>query len=156
MFFEHSNWLSLFLNSICSSNTWLLFHILSCTLSPFLHKCSASVFSPTMIFPFVIARHSCHRCIYLAVAIIFSDFVCTITFFHKTYLLWKFCDHVIFISTSKAFQGVRSICLLDETSTARDFSFSFLILLKHFSAEWLTPSQIVHSVWTACALSLSQ
>ena len=51
--------------------------------------------------------------------------------------------------------GVRSICLLDETSTARDFSLSFLILLKHCSAEWLTPPQNVHCVWTACALSLS-
>ena len=30
------------------------------------------------------------------------------------------------------FRGGHSICLWDETSTARDFSFSFLTLLKHF------------------------
>ena len=34
----------------------------------------------------------------------------------------------------KHFRGRRSEFLLDETSTARAFSFSFLILLKHFSA----------------------
>ena len=34
----------------------------------------------------------------------------------------------------KHFRGGRSVCLLDETSTARAFYFSFLILLKHFSA----------------------
>ena len=33
MFFEHSNWLSLVLNSIYYSHTELLFHRLSCTLS---------------------------------------------------------------------------------------------------------------------------
>ena len=51
------------------------------------------------------------------------------------------------------FRGGRSEFLLDEISTARAFSFSFLILLKHFSAEWSLPPQNVHFVWTACALS---
>ena len=37
----------------------------------------------------------------------------------------------------------------------RALSFSFLILLKLCSTEWLTPPQNVHSVWTSCALSLS-
>ena len=80
-----------------------MFHRLSFTLSPLMHKYSVSVLSLTMIFLFVIARHSCHRCIYLAVTIIFSVVACTINFFIKTYLLWTFCDHVIFRSTSKPF-----------------------------------------------------
>ena len=54
----------------------------------------------------------------------------------------------------KHFWGGRSVCLLDETSTARPFSFYFLILLKHFSAEWLLPPQNVYFVWTSCAFSL--
>ena len=54
-------------------------------------------------FPFVIARYSCHICIYLAVTIIFAVVACIITFFNKTYVLWTFFDHVIFRSISKAF-----------------------------------------------------
>ena len=64
-------------------------------------------------FLFVINIHSCHRCVYLMVIVIFAVVACTITFFIKTYLLspfliifwWlgTFCDHVIFRSTSKAF-----------------------------------------------------
>ena len=103
MLFEHSNWLSLVLNSIYSSHTELLFHRLSCTISPLLQKCSLSVFSLTMVFLFVVARHSCNICISLVVTIIFAVFACIITFFIKTYLLWTFCDNVIFISTSKEF-----------------------------------------------------
>ena len=103
MFFKRSNWLSLIINSINSSHTEILFHRLSCTIPPLLHKFSFSVFSLTMDFLFVIARHTCHRCIYLAVTIIFAVVTCTITFFIKTYLLWTFCDHVIFRYTSKAF-----------------------------------------------------
>ena len=40
------------------------------------------------------------------------------------------------------FRCGRSVCILDETSTARAFSFSFFIL------EWLLPPQNVHFVWT--------
>ena len=54
----------------------------------------------------------------------------------------------------KHFWGGRSEFLLDETSTARAFSFSFLILLKHFSAELLLPPLNLHFFWTACAISL--
>ena len=64
-------------------------------------------------FAFIITRHSCHRCVYLMVIIIFAVVSCTITFFIKTYLpspfiiifwwLGTFCDHVIFRSTSQAF-----------------------------------------------------
>ena len=60
-----------------------------------------------------IAWHSCHRCIYFMVIIIFAVFACTINFFIVRYLpspfliifwwLGKFCDHVIFRSISKAF-----------------------------------------------------
>ena len=64
-------------------------------------------------FAFVIARHSCHRCVYLMVIVIFTVVACTVTSFIKTYLpspflviIWwlgKFFYHVIFRSTSKAF-----------------------------------------------------
>ena len=63
-------------------------------------------------------------------------------------IMWSSDPHL------KHFRGVRSICLLDVTSAARAFPYFFLILLKHFSAEWLLPQQNVHFVWTACALSL--
>ena len=63
-------------------------------------------------------------------------------------IMWSSDPHL------KHFWGGRSVCLLDEKSTARAFSFYFLILLKHFSAEWLLPSQNVHFVWTSCDLSL--
>ena len=46
---------------------------------------------------------------------------------------------------------MRFVRLLSKSPAARAFSFSFLILLKHFSAElkhfsaeWLEPSQKVH------------
>ena len=54
----------------------------------------------------------------------------------------------------KHFWGGRSVFLLDETSTARAFFFYFLILLKHFPAEWLLPPQNVQFFWTTFALSL--
>ena len=54
----------------------------------------------------------------------------------------------------KHFWCIRSVCLFLEWPAARAFSFSCLVLLKHFSAEWLTPPQKVHFVWTSCALSL--
>ena len=64
-------------------------------------------------FAFVVTRHSCHRCVYLMVIVIFAVVACTINFFIKTYLLtpviiifwWIgiFCNRVIFRSTSKAF-----------------------------------------------------
>ena len=107
------------------------------------------------MFLCVIARHSYHRCIYLAVTIIFADVVCMITFFIKNtcfghfVIMWSSDPHL------KHLRGVRSICLLDETWTARAFSIFFLILLKHWSVYLLTPSQNMQSVWTACALSLS-
>ena len=54
----------------------------------------------------------------------------------------------------KNFRGVHSFFLLSEASTAQDFSFYFLILLKHFSAEWFVPPQNLQYVWTACVLWL--
>ena len=63
-------------------------------------------------------------------------------------IMWSSYPHL------KHFRGGSSVFLFDETSTARAFSFSFLILLKHFSAEWLVPPQNVHFVWTSFALSL--
>ena len=95
------------------TETELLLHRLSCTLSPLLHKCSVSVFSITMIFPFFIARHSCHICIYILVTVVFAVVACTINFIIKTYLLspflvilwwlWTFYNKVILRFTSKAF-----------------------------------------------------
>ena len=61
---------------------------------------------------------------------------------------WSWDPHL------KCFWGVRSVRLLSEWPAARDFSFSSLILLKHFSAEWLVPPQKVHFVWVVFALSL--
>ena len=155
MFLENSNWLSLVLNSIKSSHTELFFHWLFCTLSPLLQKCSVSVFSLTIIFPFIIARHSCHRCIYLVITIIFAVVACTITFFIKTCLLWAFCDHVIFRSTSKAFPR-HAFHMSIGWKINRVSVFLFLSYPSEtFSKEWLSPPKNVHSIWTACALSLS-
>ena len=41
----------------------------------------------------------------------------------------------------KHFRGVRSVRLLSESPNARAFSFSCMILLNNFSAEWLAPTQ---------------
>ena len=90
----------------------------------------------TIIFTliFVIARHTCHRCIYLLYTVIFAVVACTITFFNKTYLLskfsiicwwlWIFWDHVIFISTSKEFPR-RTFCssIVQNINRARFFLF---------------------------------
>ena len=67
----------------------------------------------TFTFLFFSARHSCHRCVYLMVVVIFFVVAYTITFFIIKYLrlsflivfwwLGKFCDHVIFRSIYKAF-----------------------------------------------------
>ena len=129
------------------SYTELFSHRLSYNLSPLFHKCSVSVFSLTMNFPFVIDRHLCCIYIYLAVTIIFTFVACTITFSLKRTcfscfllsfgglghfaIMWSSDPHL------KHFLGVRSIFLLDETSSARALYFSFLILLIHFFAEWL-------------------
>ena len=78
-------------------------------------KSNWSIAIVTILFTltFVIARHSCHRCVYLLVIIIFGVVAGTITFFIKTYLIlpfftifwWlgTFCEHVISRSTAKAF-----------------------------------------------------
>ena len=44
------------------------------------------------------------------------------------------------------FQGIRFVRLLFKSSAAHDFSFSYLILLKHFNAEWLTPPHELHFI----------
>ena len=54
----------------------------------------------------------------------------------------------------KHFWGVHYIGLLSDSPSARDFSFSFLILLNHFYAEWLANSQKLHFVCTSFSLSL--
>ena len=54
----------------------------------------------------------------------------------------------------KHFRGIRSIRLFSEASTARAFYIFVIFILKHFSAEWFVPPQLVDFVWTACPLSL--
>ena len=80
------------------------------------------------------------------------------TFFRRFSLSFGSLGHFAIMWSSdphlKHFRGGRSEFLLGETSTARDFSFYFLILLKHFSTEWLLPPQNVPFSWTECALSL--
>ena len=49
---------------------------------------------------------------------------------------------------------VRSVRLLSESPAAWYFSSSFMIILRHFSAEWLAPPQNVHFVWTIFSLTL--
>ena len=44
----------------------------------------------------------------------------------------------------KHFRGIHSVRLLSESPAAQDFSFSCVILLKHFSEERLTPPQTLH------------
>ena len=115
-----------------------------------------------LIMTFVIVRHTCHRCLYILVIVIFAVVVCTINFFIKTYVIspffntfkwiWTFCNNVIFISTSKTFWGIHSVCLFSKSKVTQDLYFSFLILI-FFSAEWLAPSQKLHFVWKVCLLS---
>ena len=113
---------------------------------------------------FVITRHTCHRCIYLLVTFIFAIVSCIVifsfkhTYFHCLFFLFGgFGNFAIMWSSDphlKHFQGVYSVCLLSGSPAAQALSFSYLIVLNHFSAEWLVPPQKVHFVWTACALSL--
>ena len=115
-------------------------------------------------FAFVIARHSCHRYVYLMVIVIFAVVACTITFLIKAYLLSPFliifwwlgtyCNHVIFRSTSKAFLRRTFRISVRWNIIRASFLYSFLILLYFFSAEWLLPPQNVNFSWTECALSL--
>ena len=84
---------------------------------------------------FVIVRNTCHIYIYLLVTVIFAVVVCMITFFIRTYLLspfiiifwwiWKFCNYVIFRSTSKTFPR-RTLCLSVVQITSRTIFFLFL------------------------------
>ena len=125
-----------------------MFHRLSFTLSHLLNKCSVSVFSLTMIFPFVIARHSCHIYIYLAVTIIFTIVACIINFFVKTYLLWTFCDHMIFRSTSKAFPRRTSHLSIGWNINRASFSLFLYLTFETLFCRVINTS-------TICALCLN-
>ena len=61
---------------------------------------------------------------------------------------WSWDPHL------KHFPGVRSVHLLSEVPAARAFPLSCLILLKHFSAEWLLSPLKVHFFWTVFSISL--
>ena len=98
------------------------------------------------------------------VTVIFTIVACTISFLIKTYLLslliilfwwlWKFCNKVIFKSTSKTFMRCTLCTSVIQITSRTRFYFSCLILLKHFSEEWITPPQKVNFVWTVSSLSL--
>ena len=116
-------------------------------------------------YAFVIARHSCHRCVYLMVIVIFAVVACTIKFSLKRTCFRRFSlssgglGHFAIMWSSdphlRHFRGGRSKFLLDETSTAQDFSFFILILLKYFSAEWLLPLKCAVCVNRVCSLIMS-
>ena len=107
---------------------------------------------------FVINRHACHICIYLLVTIIFPlsqarlpfslknncffRFLLSFDGFGNVVIWWYSYPHL------NCFKGVRSVHLLSEWPAVQDFYFSYLILLKHFSAEWLVPPPKVHFLWT--------
>ena len=78
----------------------------------------------------------------------FCRFSLSLGGFRHFVITWSSDPHL------KHFQGVRSVHLLSEWPAAQDFSFSYLIFLKHFSAEWLIPQQKVHFFWTVFAFSL--
>ena len=117
---------------------------------------------------FVIIRHLCHRCIYLLLIIIITF----ITFFYDAWLLLSlkrtcFCcfslslgglGHLSIRWSSylylKHLWGVRSVRRFSESSAAQYFYFYFLIVLEHFSVEWLAPPQKVYFVWKRFSLSL--
>ena len=78
----------------------------------------------------------------------FFNFLLSFGGFGHFAIRWSWDPHL------KHFRGVRSECLLSEWPSARDFSFSCLILLKRFSAEWLVPPQKVQFIWTVFYISL--
>ena len=112
---------------------------------------------------FVIARHTCHICIYRSLFFSpllykrlpfllkrnwFCRFLLSFGGFGNFAIRWYSDPHL------KYFQGVIFFCIFSKSSTARASSFSFLILLIFFSTEWFVPPQKVKFVWTECALSL--
>ena len=105
-------------------------------------------------FEFVITRHSCHRCVYLMVIVIFAVAACTITFFIKTYLLspflivfwWigKFCDHVILRSTYISFPRRMFHFYIGSNINRASFIPFLSNPFETISAELLLPPQNVH------------
>ena len=106
----------------------------------------------------VITRHTCNRCIYLLVNVIFDVVACTITFFINMYLLspffiifwwlWTFCDHVIFRYISKAFpRHTFSSSIVQNINRA---SFSLFLSLSF----WSIFCRVI-CISTKCALCLN-
>ena len=89
-----------------------------------------------------------HNCLSSLKRTFFRRFSLSFGGFGNFAIRWSAYPHL------KHFQGVCSLCLLSEALAARAFSFSCLILLKHFSEEWLVTPQKVHFVWTVFDLSL--
>ena len=115
-------------------------------------------------FAFIIARHSCHRYVYIMVIVIFDVVSCTINFFIKMYLLspffiifwWlgTFCNHVIFRSTFK-------VILRDTFHFSIGWNINratfFLFLSNPFETFFwrvINTSKNVHFVIISYALSL--
>ena len=115
---------------------------------------------------FVIARHTCHRCIYLLVTVIFAVVSCMITFFIKAYLLspfliifwclWKFYNHLIFISTSKAFPR-RTFCLsiVQNINCASSFLFLSYPFEAVFCRVICTSKQCALCLKIMCSFTIS-
>ena len=127
--------------------------LVNCELSPYfslerlslldMHAVDAYIFWSSLFLPLLhtrlpfLLKHTC-----------FCRFSLSFAGLGHFEIMWSSDQHL------KNFQGVRYICLLDVTSTAWDFYFSFFILLEHFSSEQFLPPQNMHFVWTVCALSL--
>ena len=113
---------------------------------------------------FVIARHSCHRCIYILVTVIFAVVACKITFLIKTYLLspfliifwwiWTFWDHVVFISTSKEFLRRTFQISFRQNINCTSFLLFLSYTFETFFRRMIINPQNVHFYLTECAFSL--
>ena len=71
-------------------------------------------------------------------------------FFRFSFSLGGIGTLAIRLSLDPHLKHLRDVCsvrILSESPSARYFSFSFLILLKYFYAEWLAPPQKLHFVW---------
>ena len=115
---------------------------------------------------FVIARHKCHRCIHLLLFLFlplshaqlpfslrhtcFRRFSLSFGGFGNFEIRWYWDPHL------KHFRGIRSVCLLSEASTARVFSFYFIILLNFIFCRMIcTSTKGALFLNSMCSLTIS-
>ena len=111
------------------------------------------------VFPYVIIRHSCHRCVYFKVIVIVSIVFCTIALFlgfvrlasFLTVFRWfgTFCNKMIFGSASKAFLSWTIWIFVWRSTSRTSFLFFFSDILKTFFHRMVRKS-------TICALCLGR